>query len=401
MIKPTHSTNAGRTNNRSIKQESDIPLTASTSRNSPPLSHLYTEEMFHALYNQECKRTERSGNAFILMLIDITRLGKMSVDDAIGVFAASRLTSLIEQQLFEITRDHDSKGWYRSNDTIGIIFTEIQSIEKEAFTDKILIGLRTILDPDQMEQITISSYLISGKETGPVGPDGMWKDPGDLIEKNRSMSFHSLSAIQKRIVDILGASVGIVLFFPVFIIIAILIKSTSKGPVFFRQERVGRDGKTFTMLKFRSMQVNNDPTIHQEYVKKLIKGEIEGETDNGGKKIYKIMNDPRVTQVGRFIRKTSLDELPQFFNVFKGEMSLVGPRPALPYEVAEYNTWHCRRVTAKPGITGFWQVEGRSGTTFDGMVRMDIRYIRRWSLLLDLKLIIKTPFSLLSAKGAF
>jgi lipopolysaccharide/colanic/teichoic acid biosynthesis glycosyltransferase len=355
---------------------------------------------------------ERSGNPFIVILIDIMRLeekssttalinvlaAKKSAAAATTVQATSHYISSIEKCLFDITREHDSKGWYRTNQIIGLIVTEIKTIEKRILTDKILAGLQAVLNPGQMKQITLSSYLISGKEPGACS---MPEYLDNFIEKSNGSWFESLPALQKKTVDILGAMAGIIIFLPLFIIIAILIKSTSKGPVLFRQERIGKNGKKFNMLKFRSMHVNNDPSIHQEYVKKLIKGTIEGEVGADGEKIYKLTNDPRITQVGRFLRKTSLDELPQFFNVLKGDMSLVGPRPALQFEVAEYDTWHCRRIAAMPGITGIWQVEGRSRTTFNDMVRMDIRYIKRWSLFLDLKLIFKTPFCLFSAKGAF
>ena len=144
------------------------------------------------------------------------------------------------------------------------------------------------------------------------------------------------------------------------------------------------------------MFINSDETIHKEYVSKLIRGEVSEQ------KVYKIRSDPRVTPLGRFLRKTSFDELPQFFNVLWGDMSLVGPRPPIPYETAQYDLWHLRRIMEnKPGITGFWQVEGRSSTTFDGMVRMDLKYSRKQSVLFDLKLILKTPLSLLTTRGAY
>jgi lipopolysaccharide/colanic/teichoic acid biosynthesis glycosyltransferase len=190
---------------------------------------------------------------------------------------------------------------------------------------------------------------------------------------------------------------AIVLFSPALLLIGGLVKLTSKGPVLFRQRRVGHAGREFTFLKFRSMFVNSDPAIHQEYVRKLISQQL---TEANG--TYKIMNDPRVTLVGRFLRKTSLDELPQFFNVLKGEMSLVGPRPPIPYELEKYSSWHRRRVfEAKPGITGIWQVYGRSRTTFDEMVRMDLRYVREQSLWLDIKLLFKTPLAVMRGKGAY
>jgi lipopolysaccharide/colanic/teichoic acid biosynthesis glycosyltransferase len=161
--------------------------------------------------------------------------------------------------------------------------------------------------------------------------------------------------------------------------IPIIMKLTSPGPVLFRQERVGLYGKHFTFLKFRSMHVNNNADVHKEFIHNLIAKKSSAQTgnDSAGQKIYKITNDTRVTPLGKILRKTSLDELPQFFNVLKGDMSLAGPRPPIPYEVEKYHIWHRRRVMeVKPGITGLWQVEGRSSTTFDEMVRLDIQYAR-------------------------
>src|SRR6185369_7527092 len=158
------------------------------------------------------------------------------------------------------------------------------------------------------------------------------------------------------------------------------IKVTSRGPVLFRQKRLGQHGRQFTFLKFRSMYVNNDPRIHEEYVKKFIAGAAEQHGNNQGK-LYKLTSDPRITAVGRFLRNTSLDELPQFLNVLWGDMSLFGPRPPVGYEYGRYDLWHKQRLLAlKPGITGLWQVDGRSRVTFDDMVRLDIRYARSWSL---------------------
>ncbi|MBT8490933.1 MAG: exopolysaccharide biosynthesis polyprenyl glycosylphosphotransferase [Deltaproteobacteria bacterium] len=224
----------------------------------------------------------------------------------------------------------------------------------------------------------------------------------DVIEK----AVHKVFALFcKRIFDIIGSLVGLVIFSPLFLIIPILIKLSSKGPVFFRQERLGLFGKKFTFLKFRSMRVDNDDDIHREYIKQLItadNGRTSGSEAAKPNGVYKIQSDPRVTFIGKFLRKTSLDELPQFINVLKGEMSLVGPRPPIPYECDEYKLWHMRRVIeVKPGITGLWQVEGRSSTNFDEMVRLDLKYIREWSLWLDIELLLKTPWVVLTGKGAY
>lgn len=207
--------------------------------------------------------------------------------------------------------------------------------------------------------------------------------------------------LTKRIMDIVGSILGILLFLPIMLIVALMVKMTSPGPILFKQRRVGYKGKYFTFLKFRSMFVDNEDRLHQDYVRKLIQGEKD-QINNGTieKPFYKIVEDPRITPFGRFMRKMCLDELPQFFNVLKGEMSLVGPRPPIPYEVKEYQIWHFRRVLeVKPGITGLWQVSGRSRTTFDEMVRLDIKYAENWSLLMDLKILFKTVKAVFSAEG--
>jgi len=203
--------------------------------------------------------------------------------------------------------------------------------------------------------------------------------------------------------DILGAMMASVVFSPFFLVIPLLIKTTSAGPILFRQERIGQYGKRFVFLKFRTMFVNNNEAIHREYVKNLI---CENKSIDSGKdgerRIYKIKDDRRITPLGRVLRKTSLDELPQLLNVLKGEMSLVGPRPGLPYEVAAYQTWHRRRVLeVKPGITGLWQVNGRSRVQFDEMVRLDLRYAKAWSPWLDIKILARTPRAVVMGGGAY
>jgi lipopolysaccharide/colanic/teichoic acid biosynthesis glycosyltransferase len=172
--------------------------------------------------------------------------------------------------------------------------------------------------------------------------------------------------------------------------------------VIFEQERLGQFGTKFKCLKFRTMYANNDPKIHREYVQDFIAGQTKGVNSNSYEPVvYKLTNDPRVTAVGRFLRKTSLDEFPQFWNVLRGEMSLVGPRPPVPYEFEMYDYWHRRRVfELKPGVTGLWQVNGRSRTCFDDMVRLDLRYSQTWSLWLDLKILLATPLAVVAGSGA-
>jgi len=196
----------------------------------------------------------------------------------------------------------------------------------------------------------------------------------------------------KRIMDLAFTIFNLVFFSPLILIIAIVIKLSSEGPVLFKQQRYGQYKIPFTFYKFRTMKVNNDDNVHREYVKSLIQGKNDqvnlGTDDNP---FYKIKNDKRITRIGKFLRNTSLDELPQFLNVLKGDMSIVGPRPPLLYEVESYKNWHLQRVlSVKPGITGLWQVSGKNKTTFDEMVRLDLQYIKNRSAFLDMKIMFKT-----------
>lgn len=211
-----------------------------------------------------------------------------------------------------------------------------------------------------------------------------------------------VSLIMKRAMDIVGSSCALLIGAPLLLGIAIAIKLTSEGPVLFRQTRHGQDGAAFTFLKFRSMHVRNDPAIHREFVKKLIAGQQEGNSSPGSlAQVFKLTNDPRITRVGGWLRRSSMDELPQFINVLKGDMSLVGPRPPVTYELERYEPWHHRRLDVKPGLTGLWQVKGRSKTTFNEMVRMDLEYVQNWSLWLDVKILLRTPVAVLMGDGAY
>ncbi len=204
--------------------------------------------------------------------------------------------------------------------------------------------------------------------------------------------------IVKVFIDKIGSILLLIILLPFFILIPILIKLSSKGPILFRQTRIGKNAKPFTFYKFRTMYVEEDRRYGQEFVSNLISGRY-GEI--GETPIYKLSMDPRITTIGKFLRKASLDEIPQILNILKGDMSLVGPRPPIPYELDHYEEWHKERLSVKPGITGLWQVVGRSHTTFDEMVKMDIEYARRKSIILDLKLLLKTPLTVLSGKGAY
>jgi exopolysaccharide biosynthesis polyprenyl glycosylphosphotransferase len=222
-------------------------------------------------------------------------------------------------------------------------------------------------------------------------------------EKERDYRF-----VLKRTFDICFSLLVMVIGAPLFALISLAIKLTSRGPIFFAQERLGKNGKPFQFYKFRTMYHKNDDSIHRRYSMNFINGMGNGGNgSNGGNggspdpNVFKITRDPRVTPVGRFLRRTSLDELPQFMNILKGDMSLVGPRPPVWYELEHYQEWHKSRLAATPGLTGLWQVSGRSTVPFDEMVKLDLYYIENWSLSLDLKIVCKTIPVVFSGFGAY
>jgi lipopolysaccharide/colanic/teichoic acid biosynthesis glycosyltransferase len=206
----------------------------------------------------------------------------------------------------------------------------------------------------------------------------------------------------KRSIDIAVSLLVLVLGFPFLIAIALLIKITSKGPVFFAQKRIGENGRAFTLYKFRTMREGIDDSVHREFTENFIKGRVvHSSLDESGSNVYKLTNDTRVTGVGGFLRKVSLDELPQFINILKGEMTIVGPRPPLCYEYECYEDWHKLRVSVKPGLTGLWQVSGRSSVPFNEMVKLDLYYIENWTILMDLKIMLKTLPVMLAGTGGY
>jgi exopolysaccharide biosynthesis polyprenyl glycosylphosphotransferase len=196
--------------------------------------------------------------------------------------------------------------------------------------------------------------------------------------------------IVKRTSDLTIAAAALIFLSPLWLLIALLIKLDSRGAVFYKQERVGMDGRIFLFYKFRTMHVDADDSRHREYQRAYIHGRPDSNLGDDERPVFKLRSDERITRLGRILRRTSLDELPQLFNVVRGDMSIVGPRPPIPYEVENYQLWHRKRLDMKPGITGLWQVSGRNRLPFDEMVRMDLYYIENWSLLLDFKIILQT-----------
>ena len=353
------------------------------------------QEVFRRMISLERKRSERTQRPFVLLLMDTGR--------TLPTEKNGRILLDILSALQTATRETDVMGWYEVNAAVGVMFTEI-TLENNLILSTILARisevLRGRLSSEQFSQIKFSFHLFP-EEWDPNNPERQ-SNPTLYPDLHKRDLANRLDRAMKRGMDILGSLLLLALFSPVFFAIAVAIKLTSRGPILFRQRRIGEHGTAFTFLKFRSMYVNNDASQHKEYVRKLIAGQAAKQPANGaGEGIFKLTNDPRITPVGNLLRRTSLDELPQFFNVLRGDMSLVGPRPPVPYEVEAYATWHRRRLLeAKPGITGLWQVEGRSRVGFDDMVRLDLRYARHSSPWLDLKILLQTPKAVIAGNGA-
>lgn len=355
------------------------------------------EESFRRMIMVERKRTERSQVQFLLMLVE--------VDPGSGSDKRVKALSSTIESLHSCTRDTDIVGWYQTRVSIGVIFTSLDAESRASILNTILKRVSTSfkdhLTDEEFSQIKISFHFF---------PDD-WDETGKDRSNNPAL-YPDLATtgktkrrllVMKRLVDIIGAGILLILCSPIFLACALAVRLTSKGPILFRQPRVGQHGKCFTFYKFRSMFVNNDETVHKEYVVKLISSQAElmpaAEKSEG---VFKLTKDRRITPVGRCLRRSSLDELPQLLNVLKGDMSLVGPRPPIPYELAVYQTWHRRRLLeVKPGITGLWQVTGRSQVSFDEMVRLDLRYAMSWSLWLDAKILLRTPMAVIKGSGAY
>jgi lipopolysaccharide/colanic/teichoic acid biosynthesis glycosyltransferase len=365
-----------------------------------PDTDLYSENFFVEFLRLEQKRSERSCRPFMLVVIRLKGFSRPSEKREIVKDIANVLSSS--------TRDTDIKGWYKHNDAIGIIFNDISSkshnfqADQQSTLNKVYGNLKKYLGLARFDRLGLSYQVfprdfvvLSKAKSGDMNQHPNLVSP--LPAKKTAFAI-------KRAIDIIGSFSAIVLFAPVFLLVAVLIKMNSSGGVFFKEERVGLYGKKFMFLKFRSTYNNNGSTLHKESVRNLVQ---EGKAVDRIKSVgaqyvndFKTQDDSRVTSIGRFLRKTYIDELPQFFNVLKGEMSLVGPTPSISKGCEDYDMWHkSRALDMKPGITGLWQVDGHSLTFYSDMVHMDIKYIREWSLLLDIKILYKTVFAALTYKG--
>jgi len=354
-------------------------------------------ETFRAMLRLERRRAERSRKPFVLMLLDSYAVQRNGSNEAF----VERLALIVSDAI----RESDLVGWYQEGVVLGIIFTEINLEGSNSITQvlysKVMGALRENLDHNLTSKLRVTVHLF---------PESWDKDHPHRVadiklypEVSSRKSKQSFPKVVKRLMDFVGSATLLMILSPIFAAIAVAIKMTSRGPVLFKQERIGQFGTIFQCLKFRTMCVDNDATIHRDYVQSFIAGKTQEQgKSEAGPAVYKIKDDPRVTPIGRFLRKTSLDELPQFWNVLRGEMSLVGPRPPVAYEFEVYDFWHRRRVLElRPGVTGLWQVSGRSRTSFDDMVRMDLRYSQRWSLWLDVKILLATPIAVFTGDGAY
>lgn len=370
------------------------PASPSGGRSTVKVSILGEEE-FRKMLAIERKRTERSNEPFLLVLVDgIDRLGGWN-----KVPGLDRAVHKLAQTL----RETDVFGWYLAASTLGLIFTGLpakyESSAIQTIMDRVRNVLQSSLTAEQFEKIQLHYHIY---------PDE-WKadEPG---ERSNPVLYPDLCSPSKqrkvllkikRMIDIVGSAFLLLLTSPLFVVIALAVKLSSRGPIFFRQTRVGQHGRHFTFLKFRSMYAGNDQGVHQKYVQQLIAGKVQSiAVEKESEHVYKMTDDKRITAVGKFLRRTSLDELPQFLNVLLGDMSLVGPRPPIPYELEAYETWHRNRLLqVRPGITGLWQVTGRSRVSFDEMVRLDLQYAVSWSPMLDIQILLRTPAAVI--KGAY
>ena len=335
------------------------------------------------ILQHEKRRTERSKLPLSIALFYFDDNRSDSSDDVV-----ERL-----RLIYDNKRETDTLG-YLSDDLVAVLLPDTNAQGTQRFLEKIVL---------RANDLTFTS-------TTATYPDRVFDS---LAEEHRALadfdplfledpSQRKVADLVKRGIDILGAATAILLLSPLMLMTAVSIAMTSPGPIIFRQVRLGRRGVPFVFYKFRSMHCDADSGVHRDHVTTIIKASRDSAAqDDETMSWSKLESDPRITSVGRIIRKTSIDELPQLFSVLKGDMSLVGPRPPLPYEAEVYEPWHLRRVLeVKPGITGLWQVGGRGKVSFDDMVRMDLRYIREWSLVLDLKILIKTVLVVLRRDGA-
>jgi lipopolysaccharide/colanic/teichoic acid biosynthesis glycosyltransferase len=374
-------------------------------RDVPGGAHgVHSRETFQAIIRRERARVDRNSHCFSLAVFEIPH---RNVDRKL--YEQRLADTLVERSRFT-----DETGWLDESD-LGVLLTETGEEGTRIFADSVKLNMARW---GPAPECTIYTYPSDGSDGGhgdghdqlsfedlevaprhdlgepapavkkepaacsPAAKEGE-QEPQDVFDDFAKRYLAVRMPVWKRALDVAGSLAGLILLSPLMLATAALIKPVSPGPVFFRQERVGYLGEIFSCLKFRTMHVDNDASGHQQYLSNLINSEDAMTKLDGGK-------DRRIIPLGRLLRVTAIDELPQLINVLRGEMSLVGPRPCIPYEYEEYHLWHRNRVDAVPGLTGLWQVNGKNRTTFKQMMRLDIRYAREMSLWMDITILVHT-----------
>jgi lipopolysaccharide/colanic/teichoic acid biosynthesis glycosyltransferase len=345
----------------------------------PAASRVHSVDDFRAALRRECIRADRTGREFSLLVLAPSPSG------------AAAMLNLLGRRL----RETDEIGWMEGG-SLGALLTDTGREGAHQVAAEVLSRLeREGAAPLAHTVFTYPIDWVSGGD--PAAPAATRPRAAEAAASVAAPPCLVAYPAWKRAMDVLGALVAILLLSPVLLAVALAVRLSSAGPVFFRQERIGYGGRRFRMWKFRSMYTGAGDAAHAAYLRSLIAGQ-GGDGQNG----FKLRADPRITPVGRFIRRWSLDELPQLFNVLRGDMGLVGPRPEPAYATEGYAQWYYRRVLgAKPGITGLWQVHGRSRVSYETMVRMDLRYGQRLSPLADARLLLQTVRAVLSTEGAY
>lgn len=342
-------------------------------------SIIHSAERFQNAIIRERYLSDRNNHGFSLV-----RFSVKSQND-IECFSSERLIEILSNR----KRDVDIIGRQGNNNEMSVLLPDTDNNGARNFTRRII---KEFQNDDSCIDYKISTYPRDNwNELHSKAP--ISKDSYTTITDDAYATVLNKDGIPlwKRTLDIFGSITGLIILLPLFAFVVLIIKIVSPGPALFKQKRVGRFGKIFNFYKFRTMSLHNDDSVHESYLKELIHTD-----DNNDKPMLKIENDTRIIPFGNFLRKSCIDELPQLLNVLFGEMSLVGPRPCIPYEAEEYLRWHARRFDVIPGMTGLWQVSGKNRTTFKEMIRFDIKYASNSSLWLDLFIIMKTPFAIFS-----
>jgi len=383
------------------------------------LCSIHSAERFRAILEREKARAERNCHTFSLLLFEVSKSGgdnsqehylvhslvnRIRLTDEVGWFDQERIGVILPCSSAANTRrladgvcqaigtkvsapkytvyTYPSDSSCQGNGHCNQLYFKDIFPKSEAGTKE---GFSMSSRGDEHRDILFSSKWLTSDTTSNCRMSPQGQEP----------FFLQSTRIWKRAFDIVGSIIALIILSPLFVFVSLLIKAVSVGPVFFKQQRVGYKGRAFTMLKFRTMKVNANAVEHKQYVTKLINSAAQNGTD-ADKPMTKLNNHWEWIRFGRILRRTCIDELPQLINVLGGEMSLIGPRPALAYEVEQYLPWHYRRFDILPGMTGLWQVSGKNRLSFNEMVRLDIRYAKQQSIWLDIKILLRTPFAIIS-----